>query len=147
MERNILLGVVAMVIVIVVVVVVALNWDTLTTDDDNDNGDGEIPEGVHLTLTKPEHLKEYTSHFPVEGVATSSEGFGENTTVQWMFKGDPIYGEWTDDQGWDLKNDNKMEIYFELNMGGTRIGTVVLAVRVFDGEEYSNVVEVPIKLK
>ncbi len=145
MERNMLLGVVAMVIMVAVVVVVALNWDTFTKEDDD--GDGEIPEGVHLTLTKPEHLKEYTSHFPVDGVATSSEGFSENTTLQWMLKGDPIYGEWTDEQGWDLKNDNRMELYFELNMGGTRIGTVVLVVRVFDGEEYSNVVEVPIKLK
>ena len=145
MERNLLLVVVAMVAIVAVVVVVALIWDSLTEEEDN--GDVEVPEGVNLKLTKPESLKEYRSHFPVDGVATSFEGFGDNTTVQWKLKDDPIYGEWTDEQGWDLKNDNKMEIYFELNMGGTRIGTVVLMVRVFDGEEYSNTVEVPIKLK
>ena len=145
MERNILLGVIAMVAIVAVVVMVALSWDSLTGDDGD--GDEEIPEGLNLVLTRPERLKEYESRFPVLGEATSSDGFGNNTTIEWKLKDDPIYGEWTEESAWDRVNDHRIEINFEPNMGGTRIGTVVFMMRVYDGDNYSNIVEVPIKLK
>jgi hypothetical protein len=145
LERNLLLGVIAMVVIVVAVVVVAISWDSLTGDDGG--GEEEVPDGIHLKLTRPEKLKEYNDHFPVKGVATSSEGFVENTTVQWKLRDDPVYGEWRNDTGWDRDGTNRIDIYFELDMSQGRIGIVVLMVRAFDGKGYSNVVEVPIKLK
>ena len=145
MERNLLVGIGIASLVVITVVVTTIFWAPY--GDEGPNGsDGNTQEPV-LSLVMPVAETTYDGKIPIKGSAFDEQGFGTGSTLQWKFKGDPYYGAWTEATGWNLRNAKNMDIDFFLDMDGIRTGRVTVVVRVCDGDNYSEPVEVPITLE
>jgi hypothetical protein len=145
MQRNLLIGIGITIIVVISTVVAALVWIP-SLDQGPDEPDEETQEPV-LGLAQPWVDTTYNGRIPIKGSARDGQGFGTGSSLEWMLKGDPYYGTWTESIGWNLRNAKNMDIDFFIDMDGIRIGKVTVVVRVCDGEYFSDPVEIPVTLE
>ncbi|NOQ53057.1 MAG: hypothetical protein GQ558_00470 [Thermoplasmata archaeon] len=145
MERNLLVGIGIATLVVISMVVAAIFW--FPYGEDGPNGSDENTQEPVLSLVMPVADTTYDGKIPIKGSAFDEQGFGTGSSLQWKFEGDPYYGAWTEATGWNLRNAKNMDIDFFLDMDGLRTGRVTVVVRVCDGDNYSEPVEVPVTLE
>jgi hypothetical protein len=130
-------------LIIVVIVVVSLtlyalaySWDILIN-----NQKYELTNGIQLTLLEPKNGKTYDQIVPLTGTLTDPQGLGDDVRIQFRLKSDPMFENWIDELNWTRKNSTTIEIQTTLAFVGSKIGSVTLQIRIYNGTVFSDPIE------
>lgn len=107
----------------------------------------ELNNNLQLILQEPINNEVYDQIVPLKGVLIDHQGLAENIRIQYRLKNDELYGNWTDNFGWNRKSENTIEIVTQLDFVGSKIGEATIQFRIYNGTVFSNIIEKKVNLK